>query len=140
VSKDGSSADEPGISQEKTGLRSETSTDDEAKPDVENSPEEVTTEQDRVPEVKAETKTEARTSSRWPPNRTVWFPKPDRPISLGSGQKKALRTTAPGMALAPHWCSTGLMPSQGRRFQQMRAHKMREESTKKERDEHVNTI
>jgi hypothetical protein len=102
VSKDGSSADEPGISQEKTGLRSETSTDDEAKPDVEKSPEEVTTEQDRVPEVKAETKTEARTSSRWPPNRTVWFPKPDHPISLGSGQKKALRTTAPGMAPAPH--------------------------------------
>jgi hypothetical protein len=35
----------------------------EAKPDVEKSPEEVATEQDRVPEAKAETRIEVRTSS-----------------------------------------------------------------------------
>jgi hypothetical protein len=42
--KDGSSIDEPGSSQERTGLRSETSTNDESKSDTEKSHEEVTTE------------------------------------------------------------------------------------------------
>jgi hypothetical protein len=42
--KDGPSADQPESSQERTGLRSESSTDGKVKPDMEKSPEEVTTE------------------------------------------------------------------------------------------------
>jgi hypothetical protein len=53
-----------GGSQEKTGSGSESSTNVEAKPDAERSPEEVAAEQSRVPEAKAETRTEAKTSSR----------------------------------------------------------------------------
>jgi hypothetical protein len=60
--KDGSSVDEPRSNQGKTGPRSKISANDEAKPYAEKSPEEVIAEQDRVPEVKAETKTEAGTS------------------------------------------------------------------------------
>jgi hypothetical protein len=37
-------------------------TNDKAKPDTEKSPEEVAAEQDRVPEVKVEIRTKARTS------------------------------------------------------------------------------
>jgi hypothetical protein len=59
---------------------------------------------------------------------------------MGSGQKKASKTTALGMAPAPHWCSPGLTPSQRRRIQRMRAHKMREEAAEKERDEYFNII
>jgi hypothetical protein len=62
VLKDGSSADEPGSSQGKTGPRSKILANDEAKPYAEKSPEEVVAEQDRVPEVKAETKIEVVTS------------------------------------------------------------------------------
>jgi hypothetical protein len=64
VLKDGSSVDEPRSRQGKIGLRSETSANDEAKPDGEKSLEEVVVEQDRVPEVKVETKIEAGTNSR----------------------------------------------------------------------------
>jgi hypothetical protein len=107
---------------------------------MEKSPEEVVVEQDRVPEAKAETKTEARTSSWWSPNRTVQFYKSDHPVSLASGQKRPSRTIAPGMAPTPHWCHPGLTPSQRRRIQWMRAQKMREEATEKERDEHFHDI
>jgi hypothetical protein len=69
--KDGSSANHPGISQERIGPRRESSANGEAKPDMEKSLEEVAAEQDRVSEVKVETKIEARTSSRRPPNHTV---------------------------------------------------------------------
>jgi hypothetical protein len=41
---------------------------DEAKPDVERGLEEVTTEQDKVLEARAEARTEAGTNSQWPPN------------------------------------------------------------------------
>jgi hypothetical protein len=41
VPKDGSCADEPGISQGRTGPRSETLADNEAKPDMEKIPKEV---------------------------------------------------------------------------------------------------
>jgi hypothetical protein len=51
--KDISSTDEPGSSQGRTGSRSDTLANDEAKPDAEKSLEEVVVEQDRVPEVKA---------------------------------------------------------------------------------------
>jgi hypothetical protein len=44
------------------------------------------------------------------------------------------------MALAPCWCPPGLTPSQRRRIQQMRAQKMREEATEKERDNYFNII
>jgi hypothetical protein len=64
-----------------------------------------------VPEVKAEIKIEAGTSSQRLPNRTVQFPKPDHLISPGSAQKEALRTTALGMAPTPSWCTLGLKPS-----------------------------
>jgi hypothetical protein len=41
---------------------------DEAKPNTEKSPEEVAAEQDKVPEAKEETRTEAGTSLQQPPN------------------------------------------------------------------------
>jgi hypothetical protein len=109
------------------------------KPDAERKSKEVAAEQDRVLEVKAETKIEAEASSWWPPNRTVQFRKPDHPISSTSGQKKPLRTTTPGTAPTPRWCPPGLTPSQRRRIQQMRTQKMREEAIG-ERDEHFNDI
>jgi hypothetical protein len=55
---------EPRSRQGKIGLRSETSANDEAKPDGEKSLEEVVVEQDRVPEVKVETKIEVGTNSQ----------------------------------------------------------------------------
>jgi hypothetical protein len=103
-------------------------------------PEEVATEQDRTLEVKTETKTEAGTSLQQSPNRTVWFPKLDHPVSPGSRQKEASRTIEPGTAPTPCSCLPGLMPSQRRRIQQMRAQKMREEVAEKETYEHFNTI
>jgi hypothetical protein len=101
ASKDGSSADQPRSSQGRIGPRSESSTDGEAKPDAEKSSEEVAVEQDRVPEAKAETRTEVETSSWRSPNQTVWFPKPNHLVSPNSGQKKASRITAPETAPAP---------------------------------------
>jgi hypothetical protein len=74
---------------------------DEAKPNVERGPEEVAVEQDKVLGARMEAKTEARTSSQWPPNQTVCFPKPDHPILVVSGQKQMSRTTTPGTTLAP---------------------------------------
>jgi hypothetical protein len=53
-------------------VRSGTSANDEVKPDAEKGLEEVATEEDRVPEVKVETKTEDGTSSRRPPNWMTW--------------------------------------------------------------------
>jgi hypothetical protein len=97
-------------------------------------------EQSKVPKAKTETRIEAGTSSRWPQNRTVQFPKLDHPVSTTSGQKKASKTTAPGTALTPHWCPPGRTPSQRRRMQRMRAQKMREEAAEKERDEYFNII
>jgi hypothetical protein len=46
----------------------------------------------------------------------------------------------PGTAPAPHWCPPWLTPNQRRRIQRMRAQKLREETTKKERDEYFNDI
>jgi hypothetical protein len=99
---------------------SETSANDETKPNVGKSPKEVAVEQNKVLEAKTETRTRARTSSRHPPNRTVWFPNPNHPVLAASGQRRMSRNTAPGMALAPHWCPPGHTPSQ-RRIQWMRA-------------------
>jgi hypothetical protein len=45
-----------------------------------------------------------------------------------------------GIAPEPHWCPPGLTPSQSRRIQRMRAQKLREEATEKERDKDFNTI
>jgi hypothetical protein len=53
-----------GGSQEKIGSGSESLANGEAKPDVEKSSEEVAVKQSRVPEVKAETRIEAKTSSQ----------------------------------------------------------------------------
>jgi hypothetical protein len=83
--KDGSSANQIGNSQERTGPKRESSTNGEAKPDTEKSPEEVAVEQDKVWEVKAETKIEAGTSSWRPLNWIVWFHKPDHSVSLALG-------------------------------------------------------
>jgi hypothetical protein len=60
----GSSVDQQGSIQGKSGLWSETSVDDEAKPDVEKSPEEAAAKQDKVLGAKTNTRTEAGTSSR----------------------------------------------------------------------------
>jgi hypothetical protein len=100
----------------------------------------VAIDQSRVPEAKAKTRIEVGTSSWQPPNQTVQFPKPDNSVSSASRQKKALRTTAIGMALAPRWCPPGHTPIQRMRIQWMRAQKMREEVAEKERDEHFSTI
>jgi hypothetical protein len=59
----GSFADESGRNQGQTGLRSKTSANDEGKSNVEKSLGEVAAKQDEVPEVKAEIRTEVRTSS-----------------------------------------------------------------------------
>jgi hypothetical protein len=59
----GSSVDQQGSIQRKTGPRSETSTDDKAKPDAEKNLEEVTAEQSKILGAKIEARTEARTSS-----------------------------------------------------------------------------
>jgi hypothetical protein len=115
--KEGPSADQLEGSQGRIGPRSESSADGKAKFDTKKSPEEVAAEQNKVLEVKAETKIGAGTSSQWPPNRTVQFPKPNHPVSLASGQKKPSSTTASGTAPAPRWCPPGLMPSQRRRIQ-----------------------
>jgi hypothetical protein len=68
VPKDEASTSRLGGSQDQTWPRSEASNNnDEAKPDAEKGLGEVAVEQSRVPEEKAETKTEARTSSQWLP-------------------------------------------------------------------------
>jgi hypothetical protein len=61
--KDGPSADQPESSQGRTRPRSKSSTNGEAKPNMEKSPDEVVVEQNRVLKVKAEIRTEAGTSS-----------------------------------------------------------------------------
>jgi hypothetical protein len=81
----GSSVDQQGSIQGKTGPRSKALANDEAKPDAERGLEEVTTEQDKVPGVRTEARTEAGTSSQRPPNRTVQSPKPDHTVSVVSG-------------------------------------------------------
>jgi hypothetical protein len=68
VPKDRASTSGVGVNQGWTRPRSETLTNDEAKPDAEKSLEEVATEYDRVLEEKIETKTEVGTSSCRPPN------------------------------------------------------------------------
>jgi hypothetical protein len=60
--KDGSCVYQPGSSHGRTGLGSESSANGKGKPDTETSQEEVAIEYDKVPEPKAETRTEARTS------------------------------------------------------------------------------
>jgi hypothetical protein len=82
-----------------------------AKPDTEKSLEEVAVEQNKVPEMKAETRTKVKTSSRRPPNRSVRFPKLNHPVSSTSGQKNASRIITPVTVLAPHWCPLDLTPS-----------------------------
>jgi hypothetical protein len=64
----------------------------------------------------------------------------DHPVSSGPGQRGTSRTTAPGMAPTTHWCPPCLTSNQRRRIQWMRAQKMREEETEKERDGHFNDI
>jgi hypothetical protein len=71
--KNGSSIGQSGSNQEKTGPRSKSLANDEAKPDGEKSLEEVVAGQNKVLEVKTEIKIEAEISSRRPPNRTVQF-------------------------------------------------------------------
>jgi hypothetical protein len=88
-----------------------------AKPDTEKSPEEVVAEQNRIPEVKAETIAEAGSSSRQPPNWIVQFPKPDHSVSSGPGQRGTSRTTTPKIAPPFRLCPPGLTSSQRRRIQ-----------------------
>jgi hypothetical protein len=116
VSKVVSSADGSGGNQDQTGPRSETLTNDEAKHNTEKGPEEIAEKQNKAPGEQIEIKAKVVASTQQQPNRTVWFDKPDYPISLGSGQKRTLRTTVPRTAPAPRWCPPRLMPSQGRRI------------------------
>jgi hypothetical protein len=55
--KDGPSANQPEGSHGRTGSRNQYLANDKPKPDAEKSPEEVAAEQNRVPEMKAETRT-----------------------------------------------------------------------------------
>jgi hypothetical protein len=55
--------DHLGGSQEKTGLENKSLANDEVKSNVGKNPEEVTTEQSKVPEAKEETRTESGTNS-----------------------------------------------------------------------------
>jgi hypothetical protein len=64
VPKGGSSADGSGGSQGQTGLRSETSANDEAKRNWEKSPEEAVVEQNEAQGEKMETRTEDGTNSQ----------------------------------------------------------------------------
>jgi hypothetical protein len=116
VPKDGSATDQLGSSQGRIGLGSESLANGEAKPDAEKSPKEVAAEEDRVPEAKVETKTEAGASSRQPPNQIVQFSKSNHPVLSGLGQKGMSRTTVPGMSQAPCRCRPSLTSSQRRRI------------------------
>jgi hypothetical protein len=115
--KDGPSADQPESSQGRTGPRSKSSANGKAKPDTEKCPEEVVAEQNRIPEVKAETIAEAGSSSRQPPNWIVRFPKPDHSVSSGPGQRGTSRTTTPKIAPPFRLCPPGLTSSQRKRIQ-----------------------
>jgi hypothetical protein len=99
--KDGSSTGQLGDNQEKTRLRSETSANDETKPNMEKGLEEVAAEKNKGPEVKTEIRIEARTSSRCLPNWAVRYPKPGHSILAASGQRRT-STTAPGTTPTPH--------------------------------------
>jgi hypothetical protein len=72
-------------SQEKTWPDDKSLANDEVKSDVRKNPEEVATEQSKIPGAKIETRTEAGISSRRPQSRTVRFPKLDHPVSAASG-------------------------------------------------------
>jgi hypothetical protein len=63
VPKDGSSIDGSGSSQGQAGPRSETPANDEAKCNMENSPEVAVAEESEAQDMKIEIKIEARTSS-----------------------------------------------------------------------------
>jgi hypothetical protein len=89
-------------SQEKTGSRSKTSSNDETKPYMEKGLEEVAVEKNKCSEAKIETRTDAETSSRRPPNQTVRFLKLDHLVLAASGQRRTSRTITPWTALAPH--------------------------------------
>jgi hypothetical protein len=135
-----SSVDGLGGNQDQIGLRSETSADDKAKHDTKKGLEEVASKQNKTQGKETNIKTEAVASSQQQPNWTVRFGKPDHPISSGSVQKGALKSIVPGTTLALRWCPPGLTPSQRRRIQRLRAQKLKEEATEKERDEHFNAI
>jgi hypothetical protein len=62
--KEGSSTDQPGSSQGRTGPRSKSLANGKAKPNAKKGPEEVAAEQDKVSEAKAQTRIEAGASSR----------------------------------------------------------------------------
>jgi hypothetical protein len=100
----------------------------------------VATKQNKAQGEETEIRVEAVASSQQHPNRTIWFGKLDHLVSLGSVERGTSNTIASGTAPTPHWCPPGLTHSQRRRIQRMRAHKLREESVEKERDEHFNTI
>jgi hypothetical protein len=92
-------------------MRGKTSANDEVKQDMERGPEEVIVEQDKAQGNKEEISTEAGSSSQKQQNQTIWFGKPEHPISLGLGQRDTSRTTALGAAPAPCLCPLGLTPS-----------------------------
>jgi hypothetical protein len=135
-----SSADGLGGNQNQTGPRSETLVDDEVKHSTKKCPEEITEKQNKSLDEETEINTKAVASFQQQPNWTIWFGKPDHLISLGSGQKRMSRTTAPGTAPTPRWCPPRHTLNQRRRIQRMMAQKLREKATEKEIDEYVNTI
>jgi hypothetical protein len=61
----------------------------------------VVAKQDRVLEVKAETRTEARTSSQQPPNRIVWFLELDHPDSPAQDERRLHTQDGSSTSLVP---------------------------------------
>jgi hypothetical protein len=84
--------------------------------------ENATVEQDKAQGKKTKIRVEAGASFQKKQIWTVWFHKPEHPISPGSVQQGNSRTIVSGMTSVPHWCPPGLTPSQRRRIQRMRAH------------------
>jgi hypothetical protein len=100
-----------GGNQDQTGLRSETSADDEAKHNTEKGPKEIAEKQNKAPIEETEIKAKIVASSQQQSNQIDRFDKSDHPVSPGIGQKRTSRTTMPGTTSAPRWCPPGLMPS-----------------------------
>jgi hypothetical protein len=96
---------------DQTGPRSGTSADDEVKHDMEKGPKEIAAKQNKAQGEEIDIRAEVVNSSQQQSNRTVWFGKPDNPVSLGSVQKGVSKSTTPRTALAPHWCPLGLTHS-----------------------------
>jgi hypothetical protein len=135
-----SSADGLGGNQDQTWPRSGTSANDEAKHRTEKGPEDVVVKQNKAQSKETKIRVDAVANFQQQPNWAVRSAKPDHSVPLGPVQREVSKSTTPETAPALRWCPPRLMHSQRRRIQRMRVHKLKEDMTEKERDEHLNTI